>query len=279
MFTDIKRILFGLNIGYPHPPNFKRSFNIGPLRTLVIASEIAKQNNVPLDVRLWHEPGGPVWEDFVSARVTDAVACLLWMKIDFRNVYELHEKQPDEKMIRDKISPDLVDNAIEVLTKRPGTMCRNPKMDVIWDDIFGQDGTVLVTGDEKSNFENYCETWYGSSSQHQAMLSETRFGYGHLQKIIEMMYDSSGKQSNRFEISVIKTEDGHRMGPLSEDVVWWNIFKPLDPELLKVFLIATAMNPKDPLSMIGIPFSISSISNDPYIWSWEEWYEFISEKS
>ena len=148
-----------------------------------------------------------MWADSVSARVTDAMSCIMWSGIRPRKVYELHEGQPGEAEIRRRVSPELIDHALEVLTGHPIMMARNPRLDVFWDDIFGQEGTLVVSGDERTNFDSYCETWYGSGSAHHAAVFEAKYGYSHQQRVLDMVYEAVGKPILRREVAVVKTED------------------------------------------------------------------------
>ena len=273
MSDRITRVLFSINLGYPHQAQFRRSFNVGTLRTMLLAYQVSIQQRVPMDVRLWHEPGGDVWPDAVSARVTDAMSCILWSGLRIRKVYELRPKQPDEAEIRRRVAPEIADRAVEVLTRHPAMMARNPRVDVFWDDIFGQDGTLVVSGDERTNFDSYCETWCGPAGQHEVSLFETSYGFDHQRKSMSMVYESTGRPILRREVPIVKTEDGHRMGPLNEEVVWWSALRPVESIIVSRFLLATAMAPDDPLH--APPFCIADLSSHPYVWSWDHWYAFL----
>lgn len=273
-----ERVLFSLNVGYPNHPYVRRSFNVGTLRTLVLARRVSDELGVPLDIRLWHNPGGEVWSDCVSARVKDAMDCILWSGLKPRRIYELHTGNPTEAEIRRCVAPEIVDHAIEVLTRHPATVAAaNPNLDLAWDDIFAQPGTLVVCGDEHVNFDSFCEWRLGDADHLPILTCEVRFAHRHQEMFRRMVHDAVGRPIMRHEVPVVKTADGHRMGPFNDGVVWWDAMEPIDADVVAGFLLATAANPDDPLSA-SVECPTDRISPHPYVWSWRDWYRWLSRE-
>jgi len=270
MADDISRVLFNLNLGHPLPVEFVRSFNAGTLRTLFIADEVAKSLGVPLDIRLLRVSYSDERKDVMLSRIDDALNCLMWAGIDVRNTYELKEKKPSEDDIRVSVSEDHVDGTLRFLSDHPINIARNTFLPQVWDDIFGVRGTLLVTSNTLIDFSSYLETRCSPVA-----IEDSRGGFHWKTKYISMIGECTGVEWNAMMVPCIKVDENIRMGSLNEDIVLWSALSPIGADRVRSFLLATAMSPHDPLSVVGTKFSPDLISESPYIWSWRTWYDFI----
>ena len=229
--------------------------HLGHARTLLLGSLIAKELGVPFHVRI----------DGIKRNDSDCKGILLdimgithFLEIHVDDCYWIRQHEPPEAFVRDKLG----DKAETFWNAVRFDYLNNPiKISLIADDLLYHSPSLIVRGTEFVEPERFHPPPEGT-------------GLATLNKWIHHLYDALEVKIHEVNVPLIFTS-GSKMSKSNGPVVDWKILKSISPQDAHAFLVATAVNPYDPLAVIGKPFRISDLAYEPYEWDWQVWTEFV----
>ena len=129
------------------------------------------------------------------------------------------------------------------------------------DDLIDHYPSVMVRGMEFADPERFAGQFIGTISNYV--------------RTHKHLYASVGREKLEVNVPLV-TKGGDKLGKSTANMIDVDIVRSVSPELMKRFLIATAMWPEDPLlAMNTTDFNIAEMSQEPYEWSWDTWAELV----
>lgn len=223
--------------------------HIGHARTLLLGSLIAQEHGCPFHVRMdgarrdVPDRGGPI---------LDTMQCLCWLEIPFDWCYWLPERLPAREAIARHVDLARFDDMVWTFGEETGALI------AALDDALFHHPSLIVRGTE-----------FTPAGVSHAIGPG---GHSHLLKAEQVAYAMLGREQHLATVPMVLI-DQQKMSKSSTEYLHWSMLRQVPPEVAKAFLVATAMRPDDPLSVLGQPFSIEAIGLEPYTWNWSHWAE------
>ena len=231
--------------------------HIGHARTILLGSLIAQEYGIPFHIRI----------DAIKRNETDVHGIFLdlmgithFLGIHVDDCYWLRQTElPHElvaKCLGDKaetfwsiVNLDYLQDII--------------KNNLIADDMFYNSPSLIVRGTEFVEPERFYPPPDGA-------------GMAILLKWIRYLYDALDIEMHEVNVPLIFAADT-KLSKSSGNIVDWEILRVVEPEDARAFLVATAIDPDDPLASLGKSFNTEDLAYEPYEWSWQIWSEFTTK--
>lgn len=239
------------------------ALHLGHARTLLLGSLIAKGLNTPFHVRLDGDRKKHVSDN--SGLILDIVSCLNFLEIEYDLLY-WHQQEAS--------TPEVVNRELGKSAKRfdmtvhAHFVCPEYYQGLMCDDIITFYPSLVIRGTEFSNPRQI-------ATNSAFTLSTTN----HLQTEA-LLYDAADRIKHEVNVPLV-TIDSRKMSKTIRNMAHWSLLRGMNTNDARNFLIATVLNPNDPLScfskMTGKvdTLSISDIIDEPYEWSWPIWADAI----
>lgn len=229
--------------------------HLGHARTVLLASLIAEEVGLPLDIRLdgVRCPG----RSHEAGVLVSLCTIIAQLNVQCRRVYWIAQQVAAEceydwalggqgKAVRDRLH--------EITGGRADYIA------LVEDDLLYNHPSLVVRGSEFAD----------CSLAH----TETTGTYVSFQRDA---YATAGREW--YEINVPLVTLAHRK--LSKSLgtsLTWDLFTRYPGDWVRDFLIATALSPTEPLGKIGCPFRLEQMTKRAYEWDWQEWDRYIRMK-
>ncbi len=96
---------------------------------------------------------------------------------------------------------------------------------------------------------------------------------GHM-AVVEFLREFMDFPTHEINVPLILMRQRQKMGKSMQSVPWMSLTMAA-PELVKRFLIATAISPDDPFNVLYEPFELDKMSTTPYLWLWSDWAKVV----
>lgn len=231
--------------------------HIGHARTLLLGSLICDELGIPFHIRL-DGPVNDVTGDRANA-VLDAIDLVNTLGIRFDKMYWSPQTIPP----RDFFDRELGDRAEAFWwALHSPEVCPDYYRCLMLDDVVHHDPSLIIRGRDF-----VCPSAYADSPTHAV---------GTERHIIaeNLMFSTAGREKKEINTPLM-TMDGFKMSKSQMRIIHWSILRSIPRDAARRFLLATAMNPSDPLSSFGEEFHVARMSSLPYQWSWDVWNTII----
>jgi len=234
--------------GFCLRPDF---IHMGHARTLLLGSMIAEGLGVPFHVRCddqLHSHCPDPDPSALAASVIDLTECVRFLEINAERIYW----QPKFDVRDARAIEDLGSEAVYFFTalNHPRTEAEPEHKALLVDDVIHWYPSLVIRGME-----------FQMRRQEEYRRYETR------------AYLGAGRE--RYEVNVPLIHlDGLTLSKSQSHLIYWRELQAVSPEEARLFLVATAMKPLDPLSAVASPFDVAQMPGSPYEWDWDAWKTF-----
>lgn len=83
-----------------------------------------------------------------------------------------------------------------------------------------------------------------------------------------------GRDKNEVNVPIITLGD-EKLSKTRMRVIHWSVLASLPTDVVRSFLISTAMHPEDPIGHLGCTFDETTMSTEPYDWDWNHWNALV----
>lgn len=227
--------------------------HIGHARTLLLGSLIAQELNTPFHIRLDGDRESTIGTGDATYFMLDLIECINFLGIEFEKFYWHPQQMPTQAYVERCTSP-LFWTALHGPNITPESYGA-----VMVDDIVIHYPSLVIRGAEFSESTGF----FGAKPDNVSHTTTEKF-----------LYDIACRE--RYEINVpLITVNGMKISKQSIQAVPWNVLTPVSQIHARKFLMATAINPDDPLSAIDKHFSVKAMTKEPYTWRWGTWFDFL----
>ena len=243
----------------PSHPVDSPVLHIGHARTLLLGSLIAEELGLPLHIRL--DGGGPRDLECTAGVLLPVCTMISHLGIKCALAY----RQP-------LVGPSDGEYASWFGSRGP-EMKRamwfggndNPILEgMLADDLLFNYPSLIIRGMEFSD-----ESLTSAVAANQAALARRVAIHRWLAELMGRTW---------YEINVpLITDGGKKVSKSLQPALNWTFFERFEPPLVRDFLVATALAPRDPLAVVGQTFWLDAMSVDSYEWDWNTWDEYIRE--
>jgi len=227
--------------------------HLGHARTLLLGSLIAKEYGCPFHVRM---DGARVDVPDRGGPIIDTMQCLLWLGVDFDWTYWAPQVLPTPEIASRYMDADAFQELVWTCGAETGAIV------AALDDAMSNHPSVIVRGSEFT-FSGQRHGAVDPGGPHESLLR--------MEKLVYAMLD---RKRTVVTVPMLMFE-GAKMSKSGTQFLHWSLLQQASPEQARDFLVATVICPEDPLSVLGLPFSVDGISPDPYVWNWEHWTDMV----
>jgi len=228
--------------------------HVGHARTLLIGSLVARHYGCPFHVRFdgqYRDPlqTPPLVVDRGDA-ILEVIGCLQALGVSPDRIYWCSQDSASLALARQG----------DISEVRAGWAMNDAHLGAILDDAIDHAPSLIVRGTEFTS---------------RGILPFA--GVAHLGQFVvceNAVFKILDEQKHEFTVPMIYLGAG-KMSKSKLTVVPWQALTAAEPEVVRRFLLATAMNPDEPLSCLDKPFSIERLNLCPYRWDWKQWVEAI----
>jgi hypothetical protein len=226
--------------------------HIGHARTVLLGSLIAQELGLPLDIRLdGVRAPGRSHEAAVLISLCEIVSRL---KIDCRRVYWIAQKPAAA-----------CEYEWELGKKGAATRARlrevlgavTPLIALVEDDLLFHYPSLMIRGME------FFDTDIAPTGTSELYMVLQREGY-----------KAAGREMHEVNVPLITAERRKLSKSLGTGLTW-ELFTRFPGQVLRDWLVATALDPTNPQSALGVPFNWRKMSTRPYEWSWDNWDKYL----
>lgn len=183
-----------------------------------------------------------------------------FLRIHVDDCYWIRQQEPPEAFVRERLG-DKAETFWKII--RFDYLNVPIKISLIADDLLYHSPSLIVRGTEFVEPERFYPPPEGT-------------GLITLNKWIHYLYDELEIKMHEINVPLVFTS-GTKISKSNGPVVDWNILKSVHQYKARAFLVATAIDPYDPLAAIGRKFSVADMAYEPYEWDWQIWAEFIKQ--
>ena len=235
--------------------NSAARLHIGHARTILLGSLIAQEYGIPFHIRI----------DAIKRNETDAHGIFLdlmgithFLGIHVDDCYWLRQTELPHELVA-KCLGDKAETFWSIVNL--DYLQETIKQNLIADDIFYNSPSLIVRGTEFVEPERFYPPPDGA-------------GMAILLKWIRYLYDALDIEMHEVNVPLIFSADS-KLSKTKGNIVDWEVLRVVGQEAARAFLVATAVDPDDPLSVLGKKFKIADLAYEPYEWDWEIWHRFI----
>ncbi len=231
--------------------------HVGHVRTLLLGSLIAKELNTEFHVRLDMNLASPDKSDCVM----DIVNCLITIGIEYDYIYATGLTSPNYSSIAERIGDEQT-RRLKVVTSASHLSYNHSMISSILDDLIDFAPSLIIRGMEfkRQDAETCGECNVPGLAGHMA--------------VVEFLREFMDFPTHEINVPLILMRQRQKMGKSMQSVPWMSLTMAA-PELVKRFLIATAISPDDPFNVLYEPFELDKMSTTPYLWLWSDWAKVV----
>lgn len=244
-----------------HAASCDAQLHIGHARTVLLGSLIAQELGIPFHIRL---DGAFRLGENLDAGILCCIATIIsCLQIQCAKVYwqpaagaspAEYERMFGEKGKRLQALAWAISDAM------------NEQLGVLSDDIIYHHPSVFIRGMEFADGFSGHSPGAGPEGTTARYLARER-----------LFFETVDVEKCEINVPLIYDE-GHKVSKSLGPKLNWNMFGEADGTALRSFLLATAIEPQDPLAALDTPFNLKSMTEEPFNWSWEFWEEHSQRK-
>lgn len=255
--SDCVRARIAIDI--PHNPKMLGSpaLHVGHARTVLLGSLIAQELNIPFHIRL----DGKFIPETSCVMGVMCPLCTMVSMLDI--TCHLVYWQPAEAPTLAQYEAEFGDGGVEMARCVKVAASATPAEEgILVDDLIYHYPSLVIRGTE------FVDT---STALPQSVNIAGRY-------ITMQRFVADAMERDWHEINVpLITMGQQKLSKSLSPVLNWTFFERFERPLVQDFLLATAVSPRDPLSVIGTPFSLVDMTTESYEWNWSTWDQYIEE--
>ena len=231
------------------------TWHVGHARSLYLGSLICQSLDIPLDIRLHGEraKAADISAADISGAAVDLANCLNFLGLRFRRLYWRPIRLPSELEIR----AELGKNAEGFLAAL--RVADDPhSLATLCDDVLSHYPSLTIRAVEWLDPAQWFDSIPVANTLVSYIAKET------------LLYQIADRTRNERSLPLI-TLGGYKLAKSVGRMIHWDVLTCVAPAVARQFLLATAICPGDPLSIMGDELSVDDIVLDPYEWSWSDW--------
>jgi len=136
-------------------------------------------------------------------------------------------------------------------------------MTAIEDDAILHDPSLIIRGAEFSDPGRWSPPGAAGGMSTQVLYEDA-------------IYAFLGAEKHEINLPLVLAE-GSKLSKSGANGIGWDVLKMVSPDQARRYLLATLLNPKDPLQAIGEQFTEAHVSPAHHEWSWETWGSYIRQ--
>lgn len=238
------------------------ALHIGHARTILAGSLIAQERGCPFDLRLdGSRPDGigQATADFLLS-LKDL---LRFLQIECRVYFHLQKPLPLETVASlTGLAADRLE-AYRRLAQIIGEPQEGMLLAVIEDDVILYAPSLIIRGAEFANPIQWSPADTAASMGRQMVYEAAVFA-------------ALGVEKREVNVPLVLSKD-RKMSKSAVNGIAWDLLTMVSPEAARKYLIASLLNPRDPLSALEDRFAANKIAPAHHEWSWETWATFVTQ--
>lgn len=230
--------------------------HVGHARTLILGSLICKELGIPYHIRI----DGTLAGINISDCITDMIACMQFLGVEYDYFYNVGMWETNYAQLGNRIG---VEGAEKVYRYMLGSHLNSNHGTIatMLDDFLDHAPSLIIRGVEFATLD-------------VSYLASNLTGATGLINAEYLMCEALGTEKHELNVPLIVLGD-KKMSKSCMTSIPWMALTMMDSQLVRKFLVATAMESSDPFSALDRKFTIAKMTKQPYIWSWDDFAKLV----